>query len=479
MSSAANKHHSEAAHAPVMLQGFEWNTPAGGNHWQWLRDNAARFAAMGITAIWIPPATKGGNQDGTGYDIYDMWDLGEFEKKPGEGDGTRTKYGTRQQLEECIGALKQHHIVVYMDLVWNHKDGADGTENFKAIKVDSENRSKDISEPIEIEGWTSFTFPGRQAKHSGFQWSFNHFTGVDYDNKSGDKSIYRIVGEGKDWADDVDEEKGGFDFLLGADIDHAHPDVREEFTRYAKWLVRTFPIAGMRFDAVKHFSRTFLASMVKIMREEARHVRKEAGKEPFEETDGPCLFAVGELWKDSIETIVHYVTNFEGEQMSLFDAPLHYNFKEASDAAENFDLRKVLDGTMMQKRPIDAVTLVENHDTQPGQSLASPISATFKPLAYALILLRAEGYPCVFLGDLDGCHAEGDSQPSVPKMNDLDKFIKARKYFGAGEQREYWDHPNCIGWVRTGAGENGGCAVVLCNGSGDGEKRMEIGKVRF
>lgn len=31
------------------------------------------------------------------------------------------------------------------------------------------------------------------------------------------------------------------------------------------------------------------------------------------------------------------------------------------------------------------------HDTQPGQALEAPIEGFFKPLAYALILLRAEG----------------------------------------------------------------------------------------
>lgn len=55
---------------------------------------------------------------------------------------------------------------------------------------------------------------------------------------------------------------------------------------------------------------------------------------------------------------------------------------------------------VVQNRPIDAVTLVDNHDTQIGQSLESWVNPQFKPLAYALILLRPEGYPCVFYGDL-------------------------------------------------------------------------------
>ena len=44
-------------------------------------------------------------------------------------------------------------------------------------------------------------------------------------------------------------------------------------------------------------------------------------------------------------------------QFSIFDTPLHYNFKEAGDAAENYDLRKIFDGTLVQSRPMDAVTL--------------------------------------------------------------------------------------------------------------------------
>ncbi len=49
-------------------------------------------------------------------------------------------------------------------------------------------------------------------------------------------------------------------------------------------------------------------------------------------------------------------------QFSVFDAPLHYNFKEAGDRGSEFDLRAIWDGTVVQKRPIDAVTLVENHE---------------------------------------------------------------------------------------------------------------------
>ena len=51
-------------------------------------------------------------------------------------------------------------------------------------------------------------------------------------------------------------------------------------------------------------------------------------------------------------------------------------------------------------------TLVMNHDTQPYQALEAPIEPFFKPLAYALILLRSSGYPCLFYGDLYGIKGE-------------------------------------------------------------------------
>ena len=37
--------------------------------------------------------------------------------------------------------------------------------------------------------------------------------------------------------------------------------------------------------------------------------------------------------------------------------PLLDNFKEAADAGENYDIRKIFDGTLVQAHPVDAVTL--------------------------------------------------------------------------------------------------------------------------
>lgn len=111
------------------------------------------------------------------------------------------------------------------------------------------------------------------------------------------------------------------------------------------------------------------------------------------------------------------------------------NFKAASEEGASYDLRKIFDGSLVQSRPMDAVCLVDNHDTQPGQALESWIDPTFKPLAYALILFRGDGYPCVFAGDLYGC----DSDPHVDPMNQLADFIRIRKLFAC--EFDFHEHP--------------------------------------
>ena len=116
-----------------------------------------------------------------------------------------------------------------------------------------------------------------------------------------------------------------------------------------------------------------------------------------------------------------------------------------------------------------------NHDTQPYQALEAPISGWFKPLAYALILLRDSGYPCVWYGDLYGIKGEHPFPPSCGGA--LPAVALARKLYAYGEQADYFDYETCIGWVRYGTWDRpSGCAVVLSN-AGPGTKRMHVGEM--
>ena len=166
-----------------------------------------------------------------------------------------------------------------------------------------------------------------------------------------------------------------------------------------------------------------------------------------------------------------------GGALSLFDVPLHYRFREASLAGSSYDLRTILDRTLVQQQPALAVTFVDNHDTQPCQSLESWVEPWFKPLAYALILLRREGYPCVFGGDYQPAderyHDKGRDVTLYSHRFLIDVFLRARRDYGYGDQHDYFDHPRTIGWIRTGdATHPGAMAVVMTNGLA-GTKTMD------
>ena len=438
----------------VMIQYFEWNLADDGKHWERLKNDAAHLKEIGVSAVWIPPAYKGTFSGDVGYSAYDLWDLGEFNQK-----GTvRTKYGTKEELIDAINELHKYGINVYLDAVLNHKGGADETERFLAIEVDPENRNEEISEPKEIEGWTKFTFPGRNKKYSEFEWNHALFSGVDYDNLTGKNAIYKIAGENKGWAENVDSELGNYDYLMNADVDYSHPEVRNEIINWGKWVVNELNLDGFRMDAVKHISEDFIKEFL-------IEVRKVYGEE---------FYSVGEYWKGDLDTLKTYLENI-GYETDLFDVGLHFNFHEASVEKENYDLTTILDNSIMLMDPIKAVTFVDNHDSQKGSALESEIESWFIPHAYAIILLSEKGYPCLFYGDYYGV---GDNKS--PHGWVIDKLLYVRRNNAYGEQINYFDDPNIIAFYRKGRENeiNTGCVAILSNNE-DGEKAIEIGKDRI
>ena len=86
-----------------------------------------------------------------------------------------------------------------------------------------------------------------------------------------------------------------------------------------------------------------------------------------------------------------------------------------------------------------------NHDTQPSQALSAPIYHFFIPMGYALILLRLDGYPCVFYGDLYGIKGGVDFPHPPSAGGKISDLCLARKLYAYGEQHDYFDKPNCIG----------------------------------
>ncbi len=447
----------------TMLQYFHWYLPNDGNLWKKIKEDAPHLKKFGFSSIWFPPACKGSNGGfSQGYNIYDLYDLGEFDQKA----SVRTKYGTREEYLDAIDAVHAAGMNVIVDIVLNHKAGGDEIEKVKVVKVDPNNRNKVISAPFEIEAFTKFNFSGRKGKYSQFVWDYQCFSGVDYANDLSENGIFRILnGYGDSWEEMISDENGNYDYLMYNDIDFRNKAVRDELVSWAKWLWYQRNFDGVRLDAVKHITPSFYPQWLKELREYA----------------GKDIFAVGEYWAPGrLDLLLKYIEATEGT-MSLFDSSLHENFHNASQEGNRYDMRQIFNGTLVEAMPEKAVTVVANHDTQPLQSLEAPVEKWFKPIAYALILLREEGYPCVFYPDLYGAHYKGTGSDDkeyeiwLAKVDELENLLHARNNNAYGIQRDYIDHANCIGWTREGNDEHSGCAVLLSN-SDNGNKTMEIGK---
>ena len=332
------------------------------------------------------------------------------------------------------------------DVVLNHKAAADKLETFEVVEVDPEDRTQEISEPFEIEGWTHFTFDGRNKAYNDFEWHWYHFNGTDFDAKRNKSGIYLIQGDNKGWADNdlVDNENGNFDYLMYANLDYKHPEVIENIYEWADWFVET----------IKHIDSFFMRNFI-------RDVKEKQGQD---------FYVFGEFWNGNEEDNNTYLEKIE-KRFDLVDVPLHNNLHKASLDGADYDLTTIFDHSLVKNHPEHAVTFVDNHDTQRGQALESTVEEWFKPAAYALILLREDGLPCLFYGDYYGIEGEF-AQENFQEI--LDTLLYARKDLAYGEQTDYFDDPNCIGWTRSGNEDGAPLAVTISNDAAN-SKSMEIG----
>lgn len=203
-------------------------------------------------------------------------------------------------------------------------------------------RNTEISPSLTISGWVGFDFPGRGEKYSSMNYHWQHFTGVDWDDATQQHAIYKIQGPNKDWAKDVSDEHGNYDYLMFADLDHSHPEVRADILKWGEWIGTELPISGMRIDAAKHYSASFQKEFV-------THLRNTVGAD---------YFLVAEYWRGEVGLLLGYLKLMD-YGVSLFDVPLLGRFAAISKMAGG-DLRKIFKGTLVEQMPSHAVVRL-NH----------------------------------------------------------------------------------------------------------------------
>ncbi|KAF2715316.1 glycoside hydrolase family 13 protein [Pleomassaria siparia CBS 279.74] len=430
---------------PVIFQGFEWYLPADQRHYKRLLSVLPHLHAIGVTALWLPPACKAGNSTGNGYDVYDLYDLGEFEQRGSQS----TKWGPKGDLMDLAKRAKELGVELIFDAVLNHRCGGDGKETVVAVEVHPNNRLKDLCEPREVETWLKFDFSGRGGQYSDVKYDWNMFNASDWDDRTQSRGIFKIKSGGKDWAKDVSKEWGNGDYLMFNNCDYTNKVLSKDVKNWGVWVTKELGLGGFRLDAMQHFSHNLSMDFIKYVRDSVQD-------------EGRDVFFVGEYWSGDVDILDAYLEKSLPD-LHLYDAPLLYNMAMLSWDKKP-DLRTVFERTLVCTRPDNAVTLVMNHDTQKGQVMESPISPSFTPLAYALILFREAGYPCVFYGDMYGiCEPHAQRSTCGGKLADL---ILARKLYAYGEQEDYFLNPELVGWVRRGVDDEdgsmkAGMAVVM------------------
>ncbi|RMG60941.1 MAG: hypothetical protein D6722_20340, partial [Bacteroidetes bacterium] len=339
---------SQAQSSDVILQGFYWNSHPGdvsddqngGLWWDTLATVAPEAARAGIGTVWVPPPTKGyGGRWDMGYGIKDFYDLGEYN----QNGSIRTRHGNRTQLENAITALHNQNLQIMVDIVLNHRGGADGQADYE------------WGGPYNPTPWTLFNpqsgrFPGIPSHyHPNNAHNINAPNyNFDYQNP--------LFFEDHCYFNNADQTPPPGGWYFGAPPFGLGP-VGDSLISWGRWLMNDMGFDQMRLDAVKHIDHAFLAKFLTEVRN---------GNQPF---------AVGESFDYGLGSLASYHGAVTGSpnsgskaaQMSLFDFPLRGALKAIlNDGSGNADLDNQLNNSLVWGSALtgfDVVTWVENHDT--------------------------------------------------------------------------------------------------------------------
>ena len=438
---------------PTIYQAFYWESYSG--LWSDIADkdyeyvDAEHLADVGVTSMWLPPAAKAGSgDDSVGYDVYDFWDLGEFDQQGAQA----THWGTRDELESALEQLDDLGIDAYFDVVFNHRMGGEIEE----VPLEGDDRT--------VRPFTDMTMQGRQNHYSqGSDWSWNweEFNGADWcsdqpadNHPRGEEGVGGFINPNWNHTDDDgnpqsgrpalfqgkwwDNAYGGSDadhaYLMGNDVDYGQERVRNEMDEWGEWIINEVGFNGFRMDAIKHVDGDFV-------REWINHVQDNTDED---------IFFVGEAWEQGADSLAGYLDHVNHSDMKVFDFPLRNEFVSLSGGGHNMnDWGGLLNNYRYSDR---AVTFIDNHDTsREGNPYGQPQVENFKNQAYAYILMHEGGIPTVYARDYD----EFGMNPT------LDKLIEARRYFAYGNGYDVRGRDDVFAYVREGLSDVEGTGLVM------------------
>jgi len=308
----------------VMLQGFHWES----HHLDWykiVQDRVARINKAGFTQVWLPPPAD--SLAPQGYLPRNLYSL-------------NSAYGSEQALKNLISTCKEYDVLPVLDAVLNHRCAT--------------------------------------HKGAGDKWNRWEGTGMDWGEWAIDNRNPDFAGQGG--------APTGDEFSGAPNIDHNNARVREDLSKWFKWLRNDIGFGGVRFDFSKGYGGRFAGEYIKAM--------------------GP-EFAVGEYW-DTLaygagleynqdahrQRIINWIDS-AGGNVTAFDFTTKGILQEACGRSEFWRLidSKGRAPGVIGLWPARAVTFIDNHDTGSTQR-HWPFPHDKVMMGYAYILTHP-GTPCV------------------------------------------------------------------------------------
>jgi len=313
----------------MLLQGFNWESSrieGGGAWYRKMTEMAPRLAELGFTVVWLPPPTDSVSQEG--YMPRDLYNL-------------NCKYGTKEELKQCIEALHRHGIKCLGDAVLNH----------------------------------------RCAQFQGPDGLWNQYGGkLDWDARA-------IVSDDPHFGGQGNQSSGDF-FHAAPNIDHSQDFVKRDITEWMQWLQSEVGYDGWRLDYVRGFSGKHVKTYM-----ESTNVSFAVGE--FWDTleydyDSPKYNQDAHR-----QRIIKWIDD-AGGLAGAFDVTTKGILHAVFERCEYWRLSDE-DGQppgVLGRWPSRAVTFIENHDT--GSTLQHwPFPTERLPEGYAYILTHP-GTPTVF-----------------------------------------------------------------------------------
>ncbi len=368
----------------VILQGFYWNThpgdvtntTTGGLWWDTIGNTAPQIAAAGFQTVWTPPPTKGfaGVWD-MGYGTYDYFDLGEFDSK----FSTRTRHGSRSQLDAMLNALHSNGLKAMCDVVLNHRGGADAQAMYQVGGG---------------TGYNVFAPPSTRIPSGPAHVHPNTFhpdNNPDYHNAIFFEDLCYFNENDANPPTNPDGSAGAWHFgaptLMGS--------MGDSLIMWGRWLHNDVGFDEFRLDAVKHIDPWFTKKFL------------------IESVNGAQPFAVGESFDYTPLNLGNYWNEVQkpdnsggvkNAKISLFDFPLRASLKAVlNNTSGTTDLYNTLgnaglvwgSASWMAPDPppmggFDVVTWLESHDTDRQGYIGAASNTCPIPAGAACLELHTE-----------------------------------------------------------------------------------------